>query len=121
MVAKIFSKSWKYGIPYFQLLRHHHFEEWRKLVGNSTNDKQLDLVRKTIENIRKSPLKWLIYLYKFNNYGREHLVEPLVDVLENVVVPLISADQKMMLHYYMGEVIYNEKVGKSSTELCSKE
>ena len=39
-----------------------NFEQWRKLVGNSTNDKQLDLVRKTIENIRKSPLNWQIYL-----------------------------------------------------------
>ena len=76
----------------------------------------MDLVRKTIEKIRKSPLKWQIDLYKFNNYGREQLVEPLVDVLENVVAPLLAADQKMMLHYYMGEVIYNENVGKCSTE-----
>ena len=55
-------------------------------------------------------------LYKFNAYGREQLVEPLVDVLENVVAPLLSADQKMMLHYYMGEFIYSEKLGKTSSE-----
>ena len=89
------------------------FKEWSKLVGNSSNDKQMDLVRKTIESIRKDPFNWKIYLYKFNAYGREQLVEPLVDVLENVVAPLLSADQKMMLHYYIGEVIYSDNVNKT--------
>ena len=38
------------------------FNEWSKLVGNSSNDKQMDLVHKTIENIRKDPFNWKIYI-----------------------------------------------------------
>ena len=93
-----------------------NFEEWRKPVGNSTNEKQMDLVNKTIDNIHKSPLKWQIDLYKFNDYGLEELVEPLVDILENEVSKLISANQKMMTHYLIGQTTYSEKVGKESTD-----
>ena len=75
----------------------------------------MNLVNKTIDNIRKSPLNWRIELYKFNDYGKEQLVEPLVDVLENVVSKALNANQRNIMFYYqVGERIYNEKLGIQS-------
>ena len=86
------------------------FEQWCKLVGNSTDEKQMDLIKRTIENIRRSPLKWEIELYKFNDFGKEQLVKPLVDVLVNVVSKEMKADQKMLINYLIKQQWHSKPI-----------
>ena len=83
--------------------KHHQmsFDEWVEFQKSPTSE-QDKLIDQTIQMIRQSPLNWQINLNDFNNYGKEKLTPLLIDVLENVVSPLILANQKnVLLSYFM--------------------
>ena len=69
------------------------------LFENQDKAKQDEIINKIIKHIRKNPTDWYIDFRLLNTYGKSKIVEPLIDVLENVVAKAIDADELFKFSY----------------------
>ena len=86
--------------PVQTVVKDNGFFEWLK-VQNQTQPEQDKIINEILNDINMSPTKWEIDFTKLNKYGKEKIVEPLIDVLLNVVAPIIKANGKYLLGYLL--------------------
>ena len=62
-------------------------------------EEQDELIKKIINKIKKNTTNWYIDFRKLNDYGKDKIINPLIDILQNDVATSIKANTKYRFSY----------------------